>query len=80
MADDGRRKALTIGALMGGLLGAIFSGGYVAASFWICVSASSCSVHWLPFVLVPAVGLPLGILAGTLIAIVLRKFYGLVRV
>ena len=80
IALSGRRKTLIIGAGAGGLLGALFFGGYTAASIWICASASCCSANWLPFILVPAIGLPVSVLAGAVVAIAFRRFYELVRV
>ena len=76
----GRRTAIKVGALLGGLIGALFSVGYAASSVWICSGAAVCSSHWLPFVLLPGAVFIGSIAVGAAIAFLLRRFYELTRV
>ncbi len=78
--NSGRRTALKVGALCGGLTGGLFAAGYGAASVWICSGASACSSHWLPFIVVPGAVFIGSIAAGAAVAYVLRRFYELTRV
>ncbi len=85
MADQsetraGRRKAIKAGALLGGLIGALFSAGYGASSLWICSGAVACSSHWAPFLIIPSAVFIAGIATGAGIAYLLRRFYELTRV
>ena len=77
---NGRRTALKIGALFGGLIGALFAAGYAATSVWICSGALACSSHWLPFLVVPGAVFAGSILFGAAMAYTLRRFYELTRV
>ena len=77
--ERGRRTALKVGALLGGLTGGLFAAGYAAASLWICASAA-CSSHWLPFIVVPGAVFTGSIAAGAAVAYLLRRFYDLTRV
>ena len=85
MADQseiraGRRKAIKAGALLGGLIGALFSAGYGASSVWICSGATVCPSQWVPFVVVPVAVFVGSIAVGAAIAFLLRCFYELTRV
>ena len=79
-SDTGRRTALKVGALLGGLIGALFAVGYAATSVWICSGALACSSHWLPYVVVPGAVFIGSIAAGAAVAYFLRRFYELTRV
>ena len=76
----GRRTAVKVGALLGGLIGALFSAGYGASSVWICSGATVCASHWVPFVVLPVAIFVGSIAVGVAIAFLLRRFYELTRV
>ena len=79
-SGSGRRTALKVGALLGGLTGGLFAAGYAAASVWICSGASTCSSHWLPFIVVPGAVFIGSIATGSAVAYILWRFYELTRV
>ena len=45
--DWSNTRALIVGGIFGALLGAVFFGGYAAASAWICSANLNCG-HWAP--------------------------------
>ena len=74
------KRCVTIGAIAGLSIGVLIFLGYVIASWWVCSTLLDCPGHWLPYLLVFAIGATITTLLGATAAFLLRGLYEFTRV
>ena len=74
------KRYAKIGAVIGFLAGVVVFVGYVATSWWVCSTLLDCPGHWLPYVIIFAIGLTFFTAAGAIAAAFLRGLYEMFRI
>lgn len=74
-----RKRAVTIGLIVGVLFGSVFFAGYAGTSAWICSSQLDCG-HWAPIAIVSSIGAASFMVAGGFVGYFLHAIYKLFKV
>ena len=74
------RRCIKIGALGGFAAGILVFIGYVITSWWVCTTLLDCPGHWLPYLIIFAIGTTVFTLIGVVLAVVLRGLHSVTRV
>ena len=74
------RRCIKIGGIGGAASGLIVFLGYVLASWWVCSGLLDCPGHWLPYLIIFAIGVSVFTLSGLILAAILHWFYQFTKV
>ena len=74
------RRCIKIGAIGGFLAGTLVFLGYIITSWWVCTTLLDCPGHWLPYLIIYAIGVTIATLIGLVTAVILHTLYRLTRV
>ena len=74
------KRCVKIGAIAGLVLGILIFIGYTITSWWVCTTLLDCPGHWLPYLLIFAVGATITTLLGAAAAFILRGLYEFTKV
>lgn len=74
------KRCVKFGAIAGFALGTLIFIGYIITSWWVCTTLLDCPGHWLPYLLIFAIGTTITTILGATTAFILRGLYEFTRV